>query len=242
MSNTTVSKTSVWSGLLAQSDFLPPAVHSQDFPPAFSLFIRQTNGTDELHQANLIHTEAIQDEYVLVVGHIKPGGEVLQEQLKEKLPGRHVTFWLTDKIEDVPTGGASACTSVLLIADMTRPVCTSMTEGALEVLKWLMQPGKAILWVTVDARHDPKAAASLGLTRSLKAEIPDLILQVVDLERHRTSGALIAKQFARLLQYREHSRLSDDTNRSLISLEPEIHIDEGKRLIPRVLPYKPSND
>ncbi|KUI55300.1 Nonribosomal peptide synthetase 14 [Cytospora mali] len=236
------SMTPEWSDVLDQSGFLPPASHSQQkHSPGLSLVIRQANGAEEIHPTNLGLADTVQEEYVLVVGQNKTGGEISQEKLSKKYLGRRMTVWSVEKVEDITQEAASACTSVLFLADLSRPVCTSMTDNALAMLKSLMQPGKAILWVTTNARHDPERAASLGLTRTLKAEIPNLIVQVLDLDKPQKSAALIVSQFVQLLVYREYLGLSDDVKeKNPISFEPELHMENGKRLIPRVLPYRPA--
>ncbi|KUI67109.1 Nonribosomal peptide synthetase 14 [Cytospora mali] len=241
-SDITVSMTPNWSDLLDQSGFLPPAIHSQQkHSRGLSLVIRQANGVKEIHPTNFGLADTVQDEYVLVVGQNKTGGEITQEQLSKIYPGRTMTVWSVEKVEDITQEAASACTSVLFLADLSRPVCTSMTDNALAMLKSLMQPGKAILWVTTNARYDPERAASLGLTRTLKAEIPNLIVQVLDLDKPQISTTLIVSQFVQLLVYREYLGLSDDAKgKNPISFEPEIHMEKGKRLIPRVLPYRPA--
>ncbi|KAK7748161.1 Type I Iterative PKS [Cytospora paraplurivora] len=231
----------VWSELLNHNDYLPPAKHSQqDYPPGLSLVIRQANGADEMGWAPEL---TVQHEYVLIVGRMDTNSVMSHDRLQKAITKVNSTFWSAEQIEDITPEQASSCTSVLILADLTRPVCTSMTDNALVLLKSIMQPGKAVLWVTTNARHDPERAASLGLTRTLKAEIPNLILQVLDLDEVREPYPLIANQFARVLQERQYSRGSSGVEgKSSIFFEPEVHIDKGQRLIPRVLPYRPAID
>lgn len=242
--NGTVSVTPVWSGVLDQGGFLPPARQSQQkHPRGISLVIRQANGPYEMNPAGLALANRTQDEHTLIVGQKSASLQISCEELKEGCPGRTMTVWSVGKIEDITSEVTSACTSVLLLADLTRPVCTSLTDSALAVLKSLMQPGKAVLWVTTNALYDPERAASLGLTRTLKAEIPNLTLQVLDLDEPQKSAAHVVSQFSRLLEFRDYLRIADDVKgQNPISFEPEIHIEKGKRLIPRVLPYRPAID
>ncbi|ROW03680.1 hypothetical protein VMCG_05341 [Cytospora schulzeri] len=242
VSDASVSMAPLWAEVLNSHDFLPPARHSeQKYPHGMCFVIRQVPGGDEMDFASPVLTDKPQDENVLIVGGEASRLQVSCEQLRQEIPGRTMTVWSVGTIEEITPEEASAYTSVLFLADLTRPLCTSMTDSALAVLKALMQPGKAVLWVTSNALHNPERAASLGLTRTLKAEIPNLILQVLDLDEPPSFAALVATQFARLLQYREYLRLPDEVrSRSPVSLEPEIHIEDGKRLIPRVLPFRPA--
>lgn len=235
----TVSRDTVWSEVLTHGDFLPPARNfHQKHPHGLSLVVRQVQEADKMGFVDSVLMNGIQDEHILLVGQ-----ETAAFQLIEDFPDRSMLITLAEKIEDITIEQASACTSVLFLADLTRPVCTSMTDNALAVLKSLMQPGKAVLWITTNARHDPERAASLGLIRTLKAEVPNLILQVLDLDEPAASAGLVADQFAQLLWYRKTLSLADDVkSRSPISFEPEIHIEKGKRLIPRVVPYRPAID
>ncbi|ROW16969.1 hypothetical protein VPNG_01408 [Cytospora leucostoma] len=240
-SDTAAPMNLAWSELLNQNDYLPPAKHSQqDYPPGLSLVVRQANGADEMGWPPEL---TVQHEYVLIVGQMDTNSVISQDRLRKVITMANSTFWSAEQIEDITPEQASSCTSVLMLADLTRPVCTSMTDHALVLLKSIMQPGKAVLWVTTNARDDPERAASLGLTRTLKAEIPNLILQVLDLDEVQESSAMIANQFARVLKEREYSRGSLGVKgRNSTSFEPEVHIDKGHRLIPRVLPYRPAID
>lgn len=219
------------------SRFLPAAESStQTYAPGLSMTVRQADEDDPP-----VSKDGKSKESVLIVGHAASRLEFQQQKLGE-IFGSQPNFEIFDKLENVAAEVASAATVILMLQDLTHPVCPNMTDGALGVLKSLMQPGKVILWVTCAAQRNPETASSLGLTRSLKAENPNLILQVLDFcDTASQSADLIIEQLKFLIQYRDHIRTTENLReKMLFTLEPEIHVDGKRRIVPRVLPYKPA--
>lgn len=219
------------------STFLPAAENStQTFASGLSITVRQADEDDRP-----MVKDGRSNESVLIVGHAASHLGFQHQKLGE-IFGNRTNFEIFDKLEDVTAEAASAVTVILMLLDLTHPVCPNMTDGALSVLKSLMQPGRVILWVTCDAQHNPETASSLGLTRSLKAENPGLILQVLDFcNTVDDSAELIIERLAFLIQYRDHIRTTENLReKMLFTLEPEIHVDGKRRIVPRVLPYKPA--
>lgn len=134
---------------------------------------------------------------------------------------------------------AANCTGIIILADLDKPVATSLNKNQLDMLKQIMRPGMVILWVTKYTGVDPERAACLGLTRSFKAEVPDLILQVLDLDTVENCHVRIFETFGQLARSRQSN--SSEIASVLWSTEPEIDIKNGKRFVPRVLPYEPAN-
>ncbi|KAG4221131.1 hypothetical protein PC116_g30392 [Phytophthora cactorum] len=94
-----------------------------------------------------------------------------------------------------------------------------------------------VMWLTSNARFgNPDHAATFGFTRTVSAEIPSLTLQMLDLDEVDGSGDLVADNFISLMTTEK------DTTDALWIDEREIHIENGRRIIPRVVPLKASND
>lgn len=226
---------------LHSSMFLPEAKNStQAYAPGLSLAIRQAG--DELP----LFTKHGSREAVLIVGHpIKHRKFVvgLHGFLEKSglLPAWDILPGI-NQLEDVTLEVASIATVVVVLMDLTNPVCTNMTDGDLSSLKLLMQPGKTILWVTCAAQSSPETAASLGLTRTLKAENPNLILQVLNFcDTDKPRADMIVKRLMLLIQYRDHLQTAENLrDKMLFSFEPEIHLDGNRQVVPRVLPYNPA--
>lgn len=228
---------------LEEGMFLPAAKSStQTHAPGLSMTIRQA-GDDHLTFGDdlALFNSNKSKESVVIVGHASTRLGLERLGTSEKI-GRQTDFEIFDKIEDVTPMTASAATVVILLMDLTRPVCPDMTDGGLNALRSLMQPGKVILWVTRSAQRNPETAASLGLTRTLKAENPNLILQVLDFCNTISQSAdVIMDRLMLLLQYRDHLQTDESLReKMLFSLEPEIHVNGKRQIVPRVLPYKPA--
>ncbi|KAI3393178.1 hypothetical protein diail_4634 [Diaporthe ilicicola] len=219
-----------------KSMFLPAVENStQTHASGFYMTIRQAD--DEVP----IFKDGRSNESVVIIGHptVSLGLERHKTIRKLASPKECEVF---DNLEKVTPEAASAATVVIIVMDLTEPVCKNMTAATLKVLKSVMQPGKVVLWVTCAALRDPETAASLGLTRTLKAENPNLILQVLDF--HNTvslSTDLIVDKLMLLIHYRDHPHMDEDLRATtLFSFEPENHVNGKRQIVPRVLPYKPA--
>lgn len=219
------------------SMFLPAAENStQTYASGLSMMIRQAD-YDELS----VFTDGGFNDSVVIVGEATTS-------LGLERPDAFAKLWtqtnvkIFDRFEDVAPQAASAATAIIVLTDLMRPVCPNMTDDALNSLRSLMHPGKVVLWVTRGAQDDPETAASLGLTRTLKAENPNLILQVLDFcNADSQSADLIIDRLVLLLQYRDHIQANDNLRENMLfSFEPEIHVDGKRQIVPRVLPYKPA--
>lgn len=232
-----------WRDWLNASDechFISRARNSdQHHSLGFSLSIRQADfgfKHDRVKPAVTMVTE-----HVLVVGGQTESVLAISDGLIGLLEPSCQKISTAQSLGDVRPDIACSCTGAIILADLEEPVCLSLTAERLEILKHLMRPGMTVLWVTSNARDNPCKATSFGLTRSLMAEIPTLVLQVLDLDKQEDCSNIVLDTFYRLAQHAQSS-LSIDSGNVLSVYEHEIHIEGGKRLIPRVLPYKPAND
>ncbi|KAH6616021.1 hypothetical protein B0J18DRAFT_388589 [Chaetomium sp. MPI-SDFR-AT-0129] len=136
---------------------------------------------------------------------------------------------------------ASAITAAIFLQDLEEPIISQATDDRLAVLRALFRPDMVILWVVRNARYNnPEHAASLGFARTILAEIPGLTLKMVDLQVQggisvEGSATVVAEMFARLLKQNTVGETE------LWSNEPEVHVDRGKLLVPRVMPWEEAN-
>lgn len=231
-----------WPALLEhQCDFAATARNcDQDYPAVATLCVRQAGGRQLATQ--LAPNMPVLAHLLIVGGGPSPSDSPangLARSLRARLERFCGHVMTVPTLEHVDPQAARACTAVLLLADVddeSDPVCgaTSMNAQRLQTLQVLVRPGIVLLWVTSNARDDPDRAAALGLTRSLKAEVPHLTLQVLDLGRMGGSVELIFNVFSRLCACHEVHN---------VVVEPEIHVGLGSSLfVPRVVPYRPAND
>ncbi|KAG6359701.1 hypothetical protein INS49_010753 [Diaporthe citri] len=221
---------------LEEGMFLPAAKNStQTHTSGLSMTIRQAGDDVPMFKSDKAK------ESVVIVGHVSTRIGLERLETSGQI-GRQTDVKIFDNIEDVTPMAASAATVVILLMDLTRPVCPNMTDGALSALRSLMQPGKVILWVTRSTQLNPETAASLGLTRTLKAENPNLILQVLDFFNTGSQSVdVILDRLMLLLQYRDHLQTAEVLReKMLFSFEPEIHVNGKRQIVPRVLSYKPA--
>lgn len=226
---------------LRSSMFLPRAKNSnQAYAPGLSIAIRQAG--DEL--PTFINDRS--RETILIVGHpIEHRNFIFTLHLFLEKSGLFPAWNILpgiNQLENVTPDVASTATVVVVLMDLSNPVCTNMTDGDLSSLKLLMQPGKTILWVTCAAQSNPETAASLGLTRTLKAENPNLILQVLNFcDTDSIRRNIMVNRLMVLVQYRDHLQKAENLrDKMLFSFEPEIHIHRRRQIVPRVLPYRPA--
>ncbi|KAI0413002.1 hypothetical protein F5X98DRAFT_366880 [Xylaria grammica] len=229
-----------WPDALDACGFTRQARNCDHFHPSGYILVRQLGE----HKALDLTPESnchsiITDQLLLVRGALGLGDHQLVTSLQDRLsPSCDRT--MSRSLDDATTEDLENCTAVIVLADLDEPVMSTMTQHRLSQLYTLLRPTLTVLWVTCDARDgNPDHAASFGFLRTIAAEVPTLKLQVLDLDPNDTESPTerISSAFHRLVH--TDKAASSDSSRSL---EPEIHMDNGRRLIPRVVPWKHAND
>lgn len=224
-----------------ECDFAPIARNcDQHYPSVASICVRQAGGR-EISRISRLRPKIHAMKHLLIVGGKWKEVGLISSELEAMLRQHCDALTTVNSLEELPDDIAGSCTAVILLVDLDQPICTSMTSTRLESLKCLVRPELLILWVTINARDDPDQASSLGLTRSLKAEIPNLTLQVLDLDRLIGSATLIFETFVSLCSSHELSQ-GDQLKNTRRHIEPELHVGNGRLFIPRVVPYRPAID
>ncbi|KAI1120874.1 hypothetical protein F5Y10DRAFT_289146 [Nemania abortiva] len=228
----------LWQDVLDASGFGHQARNSYQFYPAGSILVRQFRGAGvppETQRNNTIIT----DRLLLIQGPPGREDDKLVASLRAQLSpscGEITNF----PLDDATTGDLESCTAVIVLADLDEPLMPNMTEHRISQLRTLLRPTLTVLWVTRDSRSgNLDHAASFGFLRTMAAEEPALKLQVLDLDA--SAAKFPAKTIASAL-----SQLvlvdKDAGGSSMWTFEPEIHVEDGRRLIPRVMPWKYGND
>ncbi|PFH59668.1 hypothetical protein XA68_12046 [Ophiocordyceps unilateralis] len=148
------------------------------------------------------------------------------------------TINLVEGLEKMPPDLARMKT-VLVLEDLDEPLFKAMTPGKLEALQRTMNEARQVLWVSRGCRREePYANMSVGLCRSLAAEFPHIQIQHIDIEESdaATAGVIhrVSEALARLI--------FKSTLKQPSEFEPELVLENGKWLIPRILPDSQLND
>ncbi|KAK6070070.1 beta-ketoacyl synthase domain-containing protein [Seiridium cupressi] len=225
--------------LLERCGFTRVARNSdQILAPGVSISVRQAGASFVTRLAKpSTSLTAPSTEKLLIVGLAGEETSSLGHNLRSNLSQACSSIELARCIEDVDLSTLRGSTAAIVLEDLESPVVSNMTEKKLSQLKELFHPNMTVLWLTQNARSDnPDHAATLGFTRTVSAEVPNLKLQVLDLENPDTSGGLIVESFARLVA------TDPASENSLWVQEPEIYMEKGRRLVPRVLSLNQFND
>lgn len=131
--------------------------------------------------------------------------------------------------------------SVLVLEDLDGPLFQTLTPGKLAGLQRAVNESRQVLWVSSGCRRqEPYANMSIGLCRSLAAEFHHIQMQHIDVEESDLAPLVIsriAEAMARLV-----FKSSDKDSDVLWSIEPELILEQGRWLIPRILPDDQLND
>ncbi|KAI1204501.1 beta-ketoacyl synthase domain-containing protein [Annulohypoxylon truncatum] len=229
-----------WPDVLDAYGFIQVAKNSnQSYFAGYSIMVRQLSSPELilLKQPSRTIDDAITD-HLLIIGGNESSSRQLVHQLEQRLLSQCRQFTVRATFDEVESKALNACTAAIVLADLDQPLMTNMTQGMLDQLRDLLRPNMKVLWLTFQALSgNPDNAATFGFTRTVSAEVPGLVLQMLDLEEIEGSGDLVADHFICLMGGVEKSE-----SNALWTDEREIHIKGGQRLIPRVLPLKESND
>ncbi|KAL9043159.1 MAG: hypothetical protein Q9214_003585, partial [Letrouitia sp. 1 TL-2023] len=139
-----------------------------------------------------------------------------------------------DRIEDI-LDFTEPLTTVIFLQDLDEPIWRSLSERMLRAFKKLLGEARHMLWVTSGCRlENPYANMSLGMGRGLQAEYSHIRLQLLDVEPKtlQFSNHVLAESIMRLIGYDTIKASAPDL---LWTLEPELVIEGGKIMIPRVI-------
>ncbi|KAH0594700.1 Polyketide synthase [Metarhizium humberi] len=132
--------------------------------------------------------------------------------------------------------------TVLSLQDLDGTVWRDMTVRRFERLKAVFLAAANVLWVTwgTDCENGD-GAMTVGFFRSLAYELPQAILQVMDLEDvSKADGSVIVQRLLRL-DMSSYMNKTGSLGRTMFSNEPELRFRDGNVLIPRCLPHVDQN-
>ncbi|KAK4112601.1 ketoacyl-synt-domain-containing protein [Canariomyces notabilis] len=238
-----------WPDLLDRCGFEGTMRRSnQYYPPGFSLIVRQAGSHEKsllLHPLADLSDSRLTDT-LLVIGGKQDTASRISSLVCSALRDRCGAVKAIDMLDNLHALSAASSSAVIILGDLDEPILATMTEKRMDSLRALFRPEMIILWVTHNARfHNPDHAASFGFTRTLAAETPGLVLQVLDLDdlNFDLASKTIVETFARLTR---HNLINGESNNTiptpLWTNEREVHVEQGRRFVPRVVPWKEGND
>ena len=236
-----------WPDVLEQCGFrYSPKNGHQYYPPGFSLIIRQSESVEKnlllkpLPSVGQHHLAG----RLLVVGGKHWRTALISSGVCSILEQHCDTIEVVETLESLNLASAPSYSAAIFLNDIDEPVLATMTRNRMAALRALFRPQMVILWITHKSRFDnPDHAASFGFARTLIAETPGLVLQMLDLDTHDTEPTVeaIAETFARLATQAALGT-DDEESKLLWTNEPEVHLENGHRMVPRLMPWKDGNE
>ncbi|TGJ81686.1 hypothetical protein E0Z10_g7081 [Xylaria hypoxylon] len=155
-----------------------------------------------------------------------------------------------DRIRTVPSlevldlTTVSSKTTLLSLLDLEAWTLDGLMSDTWDALRICLQQINSLLWVSSNRRSEnPHANMMIGLLRSVKHEIPTLEIQSLDIDGLESPSAqniadsLLAFKAAVIWQRQ------DSLNNGLLwTVEPELGLENGTLLIPRIIPNQEMND
>jgi hybrid polyketide synthase / nonribosomal peptide synthetase ACE1 len=137
--------------------------------------------------------------------------------------------------ESIP-GTVPQSATVVNLLELEEPTFQSMTSNTLAGLKTLFGNARNILWITQGSRAEhPYQNESVGFGRSMLVEMPHVRSQFLDLDSIDDSSAkIVAEALLRFALFDPFEQPALEVS-LLWSTEPEIAIERGKEVIPRIM-------
>ncbi|RHZ43317.1 uncharacterized protein CDV56_101073, partial [Aspergillus thermomutatus] len=167
-------------------------------------------------------------------------------QLIERILSSIGTTWAKiiriTSIEQLDNQPLPEGSSVLSLTELDEPLLRCPTPAKFNSLKALWQQARNILWLTSGSRDaEPHSFMMVGLGRAMRAEHPNINLQMVDVENiNRETPHFVAEALLRH-EFLDSLGKEKSTADIMYTSEPEIVMEDGRALVPRLYPRKESN-
>ncbi|KXX77494.1 Nonribosomal peptide synthetase 14 [Madurella mycetomatis] len=166
----------------------------------------------------------------------------LVEKLSTTLSAKFPIVKRVRSIEALLADPIPNSSTILSLTELDEPLLRVVTEEKLEGLKTLWRLGRNILWVTRGSRADePHSYMMVGIGRAMRFEYPNINLQMLDIDKiDLYTHTFVAETLLRLQLLDTWQREKPLTD-LMWSSEPEIVVENGQTLIPRLYPNKSQN-
>lgn len=178
------------------------------------------------------------------------GGETIAthriaERLENLLAQRFSFIERVSFFEDLDAQAIPRGSTVLSLTELDEPVFKTINPEKLEALQTLWREAGKVLWVTRGARaEEPHSFMTHGLGRVVKFEYPNVLLQALDLDKlDDGTPQLLVEELLRLEMLEKWEKEAAPGNNELLwSIEPEVYIKSGARIIPRLYQCEQANE
>ncbi|PVH70207.1 putative hybrid PKS-NRPS enzyme [Cadophora sp. DSE1049] len=186
--------------------------------------------------------EALDLGNLVIIGGEQPEISRLVMQITNILATRYGSITNIRFVKDVSACKIPTGSTILCLSELDTPVFKSFSNLNLEYIKTLFNQAKEMLWITRGCRsNEPCSNMIVGVGRGLRFEYPNVRLQMLDIENiEDDTHSLVASYLLRLAAIHTWKRTRPLD--LLWSMEPEIAIQGGKPILPRLVSNQAQND
>ncbi|KAK8126997.1 uncharacterized protein PG998_002756 [Apiospora kogelbergensis] len=233
-----------WDALFRQTDFSGVDTHTpmpDKIQMPGSVFVTQaTEDTVNVLRDPLNSAPQPSEKPLVLIGGNKSAMCTLTEQIAGSLEphfNQIIRVSSLQTLPEVPNGS-----HVLSLAECDDNLFENIDQATWENFKRLLSSPSSVLWVVRESRNkNPYAGITVGLFRSLYYELPEALLQVLDIgeDARGVEPGLIAKL---MLQLKTGTQLQHGDAAALLwPVEPELVLDDGRFYAMRVRPHEGQN-
>ncbi|KAI0191981.1 hybrid PKS-NRPS [Xylaria flabelliformis] len=174
-----------------------------------------------------------------IVGGSTPQTEGLVEAICQLLQPWEQRCIKVKKFDEIDVTQVITGATLLCLSELDNPVFESITENTFSNMQKMLVNIKNVLWITTCRIKDPYANMIVGVARVILNEETHLNFQVIDFNNKNSTIPCPKYLTEALLRLLMRDTLGDDV---LWSTEPELAVENGKLLIPRLFPDQVLND
>lgn len=180
---------------------------------------------------SLCDTPAIAEDALLV-----GGTQALIDELQAILaPHTRSRLHHIASLSSVDSARLASTPIIISLTELDKPLFKNISATEFDNLKALLSLEKTVLWVTRNRRQgNPWANLTTAFLRTARRELPELRIQALDFEGHGEIDATVVAECLLALLLSPQAAIPTPGSGPLLTVEPEIIIDDsGRRLIPR---------
>lgn len=184
---------------------------------------------------------SVSADHVLIIGGKSLDTARMTGNISMLLSDRTSKITKVDSLANLNPKTLKGITAMLCLEDLDEPFIKSFTSQSFSHLQQVIEHVRSILWIVKGSRADnPYHSATIGMGRSIAAESPHMHLQFLDIDRMKTVEPTITECLLRLIMA-DSIKLASNKN-ILWTVEQEVYLEDGKFVIPRIMPLHDLND
>ncbi|KAI9035214.1 lovastatin nonaketide synthase [Aspergillus affinis] len=237
-----------WHSLLQKSGFsgieaITPASDVLPYPMSIMAAQADDYRIQFLRDPSFEPNPQVNQGELLILGAQSLFTTKLAQRISRILANRFAEITILRKMEHLDRPRFRIPRNVINLCDLDEPTFLRMSQEKLGSLKLLVSSAKNILWVTHGSQgKEPYNNMSIGFARSLRYEIPDMRLQVLDTDDVNHLDAQYVSDLVLKISAIDSWAQLGEMDDVLCVTEPEIYLKEGSAYIPRVIQDRVRND